>query len=181
MKRILWLCCLVLLLSSCIPLAMLRPATPTRGTDITVGGSVLIPVGSGATVSGLPYLAFSRGDGDSEFNLSAQLGIRGGIKQKLSDGFSIDAGVTLPFLFLFPSSVGIPFAVDGALIIGLEPFYLSPRIQWLGFGINNSFASGFLYQVAAGYSDPAWIAEVGATFSGQGGGVLLGVSAGLRF
>ena len=160
---------------------MLRPAAPVQGTSITVGGSVLVPVGLSGGAGGLPYLAFARGDGDTEFNISAQLGIRGGIKQKLSDGFSIDAGVTLPFLFLFPSSVGIPIAVDGGVIIGLEPFYLSPRIQWIGFGINNSFASGFLYQVSAGISDPSWIAELGATFSPPSAGVLLSISGGFKF
>jgi hypothetical protein len=54
-------------------------------------------------------------------------------------------------------------------------------VQWLGFSANNSFFSGLLYQVAAGISDPGWIAELGATFGGEGGGVLLGISAGFKF
>jgi hypothetical protein len=181
MKHLIWLG-LGLLLSGCIPLAMMRPAAPVHGNDITVGASALIPVVTGSNTGGgfLPYLAFARGDGETEFNLSTQLGIRAGLKQKLTDGFSVDVGAVLPFLFLVTPTVGLPIILDGGLIIGLDAFYLSPRVQWLGFSINNSFASGLLYQVAAGFSDPGWIAEAGVTIV-PGSGALITVSGGLRF
>jgi len=172
----------LILLSGCIPVAMLRPAAPENGSSFTVGGSAVVPLASG-TIPGaivLPYLAFARGDGETEFNLSAQLGLRGGIKQKIADGVSLDAGLTIPYILVSGGGTGTPLAIDGGIIVGVDQFYVSPRVQWIGFTVNNSLQGGVLYQVAAGYSDAGLIFELGGTFSG-GGGVLLEISAAARF
>jgi hypothetical protein len=88
---------LSLLLAGCFPVAVLRSPEPVRGTELSLGGSLFpapIPY-SRYPVWGLPYLGYAWGDGSTEFNLSAQIGPRFGVKQALAPGLSLDAGLTL--------------------------------------------------------------------------------------
>lgn len=169
---------LLFLFTGCIPIAMLRSPEPARGTAITAGGSLIFGSGS-SQFAALPYLALARGDGDTELNLSAQFGVRAGLKQRISEGLSFDAGLTVPPFFLINNFTGLPLGIDAGVIWGIEGFYLSPRLQWLGFNIGNQTFSGLLYQVSLGYSQTEWITEFSSLFNS--GGALFSVSAALRF
>ena len=78
MRALVW--GLVLLLSACVPVAMLRPPEPARGLEVSAGGSLLNnPFGGQNPVIALPYLAVAVGDGVLEYNFSVQWGLRGGV------------------------------------------------------------------------------------------------------
>lgn len=169
----------LVLFTGCIPLAMLRSPEPTKGTAVTAGGSLLFATGGSGQFAVLPYLALARGDGESEFNFSVQFGVRAGLKQRIGDGLSFDAGLTVPPFFLISNFTGLPLGIDAGIIWGLENFYVSPRLEWLGFNIGSQTFSGLLYQLSLGYAQPEWITEFSSLFNS--GGAIFSVSAALRF
>jgi hypothetical protein len=94
MRALVW--GLVLLLSACFPVAMLRPPEPAKGLEVSVGGSLFNnPFGNQYPIIPLPYLAVAVGDGVLEYNFSVQWGLRGGVKLGLGPGLALDAGLTL--------------------------------------------------------------------------------------
>jgi hypothetical protein len=105
-----------LLLTACVPVAMLRPPEPARGLEVSVGGSVLNnPFGEQNPVIALPYLAVAFGDGELEYNFSVQWGLRGGVKLGLGPGLALDAGLTVSPAFGEGAdwSRGVPAVLDG--------------------------------------------------------------------
>ena len=107
---------LVLLLTACVPVAMLRPPEPARGLEASLGVSLFAnPFASENRdpVLPLPYLAVAQGDGQVEFNFSIQWGLRGGVKLGLGPGLALDAGLTVPPLFVADWSQGVPVVLDG--------------------------------------------------------------------
>ncbi|WP_027891967.1 hypothetical protein [Calidithermus chliarophilus] len=165
-------------LSGCLPVSVLRTPEPVDGSSVSVGLSGVVSTGGGGGV--LPYLAFARGDGETEFNVSAQLGVRAGVKQRLEPGLSLDAGLTLPYVLFVPETVGIPVVVDVGLLAGLEAFYLSPRVQWVGFSVDGQAVSGWVYQLTGGYAFSTYVLELSYLGSFQGGGGLFSLSAAMR-
>jgi hypothetical protein len=114
MRALVW--GLVLLLSACVPVAMLRPPEPARGLEVSAGGSLLNnPFGGQNPVIALPYLAVAVGDGVLEYNFSVQWGLRGGVKLGLGPGLALDAGLTVPPAFGEGAdwSQGVPVVLDG--------------------------------------------------------------------
>jgi hypothetical protein len=171
---------LLLLLTACVPVAMLRPPEPARGLEVSVGGSVLNnPFGEQNPVIALPYLAVAFGDGELEYNFSVQWGLRGGVKLGLGPGLALDAGLTVPPAFGEGAdwSRGVPVVLDGGLILGGEGFYFSPRLHLIGVP---GSGGGLGYQLSLGAYRRDWVAEVGA-MGGFGGGFLLSLSAAWRF
>ncbi len=90
---------LVLGLSGCVPVAMLRPPEPARGTEWSLGGTLSAnPFGGRSPVLLLPYLGYAQGDGVWEYNLSLQWGLRGGVKLGLTPGVAwMRASPSRPF------------------------------------------------------------------------------------
>lgn len=169
-----------MLLTACVPVAMLRPPEPARGLEVSVGGSVLNnPFGEQNPVIALPYLAVAFGDGELEYNFSVQWGLRGGVKLGLGPGLALDAGLTVPPAFGEGAdwSRGVPVVLDGGLILGGEGFYFSPRLHLIGVP---GSGGGLGYQLSLGAYRRDWVAEVGA-MGGFGGGFLLSLSAAWRF
>ena len=178
MRALVW--GLLLLLTACVPVAMLRPPEPARGLEVSVGGSVLNnPFGEQNPVIALPYLAVAFGDGELEYNFSVQWGLRGGVKLGLGPGLALDAGLTVPPAFGEGAdwSRGVPVVLDGGLILGGEGFYFSPRLHLIGVP---GSGGGLGYQLSLGAYRRDWVAEVGA-MGGFGGGFLLSLSAAWRF
>ncbi len=173
---------LVLLLSACAPVAMLRPPEPARGLEASLGASLFAnPFASGNRdpVLPLPYLAVAVGDGVLEYNFSVQWGLRGGVKLGLGPGLALDAGLTVPPAFGEGAdwSRGVPVVLDGGAILGGDGFYFSPRLHLIGVP---GSGGGLGYQLSLGAYRRDWVAEVGA-LGGFGGGFLLSLSAAWRF
>ncbi|MBW6394056.1 hypothetical protein KQ693_02090 [Thermus sp. PS18] len=166
---------LALVLAGCLPVAVLRTPEPVSGRSLAFG---LSAVGVEGGVGFLPYAAYAQGDGQTEYNFSVQMGFRAGIKQALAPGFSLDMGLTLPPLL---GGGGVPLALDAGLLVGLGDVYLSPRVHWIGFQSQNTSVSGLLYQATLGYAGEGFLGEGSILFSGQGGGLILVVSAAARF
>jgi hypothetical protein len=178
---------LLLLLTACVPVAMLRPPEPARGLEVSVGGSVLNnPFGEQNPVIALPYLAVAFGDGELEYNFSVQWGLRGGVKLGLGPGLALDAGLTVPPAFGEGAdwSRGVPVVLDGGAILGGDGFYFSPRVLLIPVPTSSGSSWGWAWQAAwqasLGTYRRDWVAEVGA-MGGFGGGFLLSLSAAWRF
>jgi hypothetical protein len=172
---------LVLGLSGCVPVAMLRPPEPARGTEWSLGGTLLAnPFGGQSPVLLLPYLGYAQGDGVWEYNLSLQWGLRGGVKLGLAPGVALDAGLTLPPVLGEGAdwSQGVPVDLDGGVILGGGGYYLSPRLHLLGVP---GRGWGLAYQLSAGVYGGEWLGEIGALGGFGGAGVLLSLSAAWRF
>lgn len=166
---------LALALAGCLPVAVLRTPEPVSGRSLAFG---LSAVGVGGGVALLPYAAYAEGDGQTEYNLSVQMGFRAGVKRALAPGFSLDMGLTLPPLL---GGDGVPLALDAGLLLGLGDVYLSPRVHWIGFQSQDTSVSGLLYQATLGYAGEGFLGEGSLLFSGQEGGLMLVVSAAARF
>ncbi|BDG20081.1 hypothetical protein TthSNM11_22840 [Thermus thermophilus] len=168
---------LALVLSGCLPVAMLRPPEPARGAEFSLGAT-LMPNPSGGVLL-LPYLAHAEGDGTLEYNLSLQWGLRGGVKVGLAPGVALDAGLTLPPALGEGAdwSWGVPVVLDGGVILGGGGAYLSPRLHLLGV-LGGEW--GLAYQLSAGVYGGGWVAEVGALGAPGMSGVLLSLSAAWR-
>ncbi|BAW01899.1 putative lipoprotein [Thermus thermophilus] len=175
---------LALVLSGCLPVAMLRPPEPARGAEFSLGATLMPNPFANRDrypVLPLPYLAYAKGDGTLEYNLSLQWGLRGGVKVGLAPGVALDAGLTLP-----PdlgqgadwSRWGVPVVLDGGVILGGGGYYLSPRLHLLGV-LGGGW--GLLYQFSAGVYGGNWVAEVGALGGPGMDGVLFSLSAAWRF
>jgi hypothetical protein len=189
MRALVW--GLVLLLTACFPVAMLRPPEPTKGLEVSAGGSLLnnpqddSPFGGQNSVIALPYLAVAQGDGQVEFNFSIQWGLRGGVKLGLGPGLALDAGLTV--LPLFGEGAdwrwGVPVVLDGGAILGGDGFYFSPRVLLIGVLTSGGGSwEVWAWQASLGTYRRDWVAEVGA-LGGFGGneGLLIHLSAAWRF
>ncbi|RIH88160.1 hypothetical protein Mlute_00731 [Meiothermus luteus] len=168
-----------LFLTGCIPIATLRTPEVVQGRQFTLGGSLIASRDAGGALV-LPYAAYAFGDGNVEYNFSVQMGLRAGIKWAVEPGLSLDVGGTLPPLIV---AEGLPLAGDIGLLIGLDPFYLSPRLHGIAFQSNNTTLrslGALVYQLSLGYRGESFLTEVGL-MGGFGGGALLSFSAGARF
>jgi hypothetical protein len=194
MRALVW--GLVLLLTACVPVAMLRPPEPARGLEVSVGGSLFNNPFANRDqypVMPLPYLAVAFGDGELEYNFSVQWGLRGGVKLGLGPGLALDAGLTLLPL---DWSRWVPVDLDGGVILGGEGFYFSPRVHltprvrvYIG-GVSDSGGDTWylLWQASLGIYRQDWAAEIGILtrtlgFEGFGvdGGSRIYLSAAWRF
>jgi hypothetical protein len=184
MRALVW--GLVLLLSACVPVAMLRPPEPARGLEASLGVSLSAnPFANQDPVRLLPYLAVAVGDGELEYNFSIQWGLRGGVKLGLGPGLALDAGLTVPPLFGERAdwSKGAPVVLDGGAILGGDGFYFSPRVHRIGIPTPGGGSWGvWVWQASLGTYRRDWVAEVGA-LGGFGGneGLLIHLSAAWRF
>ena len=181
MRALIW--GLVLLLTACFLVAMLRPPEPAKGLEVSAGGSLLNnPFGGQDPVTALPYLAVAQGDGQVEFNFSIQWGLRGGVKLGLGPGLALDAGLTVPPLFGADWSQGVPVVLDGGAILGGDGFYFSPRVHLIGVPTSGGGSWGWAWQASLGTYRRDWVAEVGAMggFGGDGS-LLIYLSAAWRF
>ncbi|SDE49615.1 hypothetical protein SAMN04488243_102108 [Thermus arciformis] len=172
---------LALVLSGCLPVAMLRPPEPARGAEFSLGATLMPnPFGGQSPVLLLPYLAYAEGNGTFEYNLSLQWGLRGGVKVGLAPGVALDAGLTLPPVSGEGAdwSQGVPVVLDGGVILGGGGYYLSPRLHLLGVPGEEW---GLAYQLSAGVYGGDWVAEVGALGGPGLTGVLFSLSAAWRF
>jgi hypothetical protein len=134
MRALVW--GLVLLLTACVPVAMLRPPEPARGLEVSVGGSLFNNPFANRDeypIIPLPYLAVAFGDGELEFNFSIQWGLRGGVKLGLGSGLALDAGLTLLPFDEGQWSRGVPVVLDGGVILGGDGFISPPGFTSLGF------------------------------------------------
>ena len=182
MRALIW--GLVLLLTACFLVAMLRPPEPAKGLEVSAGGSLLNnPFGGQDPVTALPYLAVAQGDGQVEFNFSIQWGLRGGVKLGLGPGLALDAGLTVPPLFGADWSQGVPVVLDGGAILGGDGFYFSPRVHLIRAPTPGGGSWGWAWQAAwqasLGTYRRDWVAEVGAL--GGFGRLLVHLSAAWRF
>lgn len=172
-----------LLLSGCLPVAMLRPPEPARGAEFSLGATLMPNPFANRDrypVLPLPYLAYAEGNGTLEYNLSLQWGLRGGVKVGLAPGVALDAGLTLPPALGEGAdwSQGVPVVLDGGVILGGGGYYLSPRLHLLGVP---GQGWGLAYQLSAGVYGGGWVAEVGALGGPGLTGVLFSLSAAWRF
>jgi len=183
MRALVW--GLVLLLTACVPVAMLRPPEPTKGLEVSAGGSLLNnPFGGQNPVIALPYLAVAVGDGVLEYNFSVQWGLRGGVKLGLGPGLALDAGLTVPPAFGEGAdwSQGVPVVLDGGAILGGDGFYFSPRVHLIGVPTSGGGSWGWAWQASLGTYRRDWVAEVGALGGFRGdGSLLIHLSAAWRF
>jgi hypothetical protein len=184
MRALVW--GLVLLLSACFPVAMLRPPEPTKGLEVSAGGSLLNnPFGGQNPVIALPYLAVAQGDGQVEFNFSIQWGLRGGVKLGLGPGLALDAGLTVPPAFGEGADWrwGVPVVLDGGAILGGDGFYFSPRVHLIGVLTSGGGSwRVWAWQASLGTYRRDWVAEVGALGGFEGNGsLLIHLSAAWRF
>ena len=181
MRALVW--GLLLLLTACVPVAMLRPPEPARGLEVSVGGSLLSDPFSGQSpVMALPYAGVAYGDGNLEYNFSVQWGLRGGVKLGLGPGLALDAGLTVPPAFGEGAdwSQGVPVVLDGGVILGGEGVYFSPRVHLIGVPGSGGGTWSLAWQASLGTYRRDWVAEVGA-MGGFGGGFLASLSAAWRF
>lgn len=179
MRALVW--GLVLLLTACVPVAMLRPPEPARGLEASLGVSLFA---NQNPVLLLPYLAVAQGDGQVEFNFSIQWGLRGGVKLGLGPGLALDAGLTVPPLFGEGAdwSQGVPVVLDGGAILGGDGFYFSPRVHLIGVPTSGGGSWGWAWQASLGTYRRDWVAEVGALGGFRGdGSLLIHLSAAWRF
>jgi hypothetical protein len=185
MRALVW--GLVLLLSACVPVAMLRPPEPARGLEASLGASLFANPFANQDqypVLLLPYLAVAQGDGQVEFNFSIQWGLRGGVKLGLGPGLALDAGLTVPPLFGEGAdwSQGVPVVLDGGAILGGDGFYFSPRVHLIGVPTSGGGSWGWAWQASLGTYRRDWVAEVGALGGfGGNGSLLIHLSAAWRF
>jgi hypothetical protein len=167
----------VLVLSGCVPVAVLRTPEVTSGQSLSFGLSALFSQGQFGVI---PVFSYAQGDGEREYNLSAQTGLRLGVKQRLADGLSLDAGTTVPYVIFSSDSTGIPLALDLGLLAGVEQFYFSPRVHLIGFVTNNQSFSGWIYQLTGGYAFEGFVLELSYLGSFQGSGSLFSISGAMR-
>jgi hypothetical protein len=179
---------LVLLLTACVPVAMLRPPEPARGLEVSVGGSLFNNPFANRNqypIMPLPYLAVAFGDGELEYNFSVQWGLRGGVKLGLGPGLALDAGLTLLPL---DWSRWAPVDLDAGVILGGDGFYFSPRVHLIGVPTSGGGSWEWAWQASLGTYRQDWAAEIGILtrtlgFEGFGvdGGSRIYLSAAWRF
>ncbi|ADR36783.1 hypothetical protein [Oceanithermus profundus] len=170
---------LLALLNACLPVATFETAEPADGQQVVVGLTGVVAVSSDAPVGGLPYLAYRWGNGETEFSVSTQIGLRGGVKQKVADRFSVAAGLTVPWA-VFSSSGGpsLPFTVDAEAL-----FQATDELTVIGRGMYaavSDFGGAWLGGASVVYRQDRWLFEGGFLMSSEGNPIL-SVSAGYRF
>ncbi len=170
---------LALLLSACLPVATFETATPVNGQQFTAGLTGVLVVDSSTPAGALPYLAYRWGDGTTEFSVSTQVGLRGGVKQKLDERFSIAAGLTVPWL-IFSSSDGpaLPFTFDAALLV-----QATEELTVIGRGMYASLSDlggTWLAGASVVYRQQSWLFEGGFLYASDGR-PMISVSAGYSF
>jgi len=170
---------LLVLLNACVPVATFETSEPADGQQVVVGLTGVVAVSADGTVGGLPYLAYRWGNGETEFSVSTQIGLRGGVKQKLADRFSIAAGFTVPWaVFVFSGGSSLPFTVDAEAL-----FQVTDGLTVIGRGMYagvSDFGNAWLGGASVVYHQDGWLFEGGFLVSSEGN-PLLSVSAGYRF
>jgi len=170
---------LLTLLASCLPVATLETAEPADGQQVVVGLTGVAGVSADAPVGALPYLAYRWGDGTTEFSVSTQIGIRGAVKQKLAERFSVAAGLTVPWAVLSSAGgPGLPFTLDAEAL-----FQATDELTVIGRGMYaavSDFGSAWLGGASVVYRQDRWLFEGGFLMSSEGNPIL-SVSAGYRF
>jgi len=171
---------LLFLLSGCLPVASLQMARPLNGHGVTFGLTAVVGNGDQPSVAALPYVAYAWGNGSTEFSVSTQVGLRGGVKQQVASNVSIAGGLTIPWLiFSQGAQGGLPFTADAALLYEPTPgLTLAGRgmYAYLGAELGNTWLGGG--SVTYAYQD--WLFEGGLLFS-QEGRPLFSVSAAYHF
>ncbi|WP_456481173.1 hypothetical protein [Oceanithermus sp.] len=167
------------LLTACLPVASLQVAEPVDGRQIVVGLTGVTALSSDSPGAGaMPYLAYVWGNGNTEFSISTQIGLRGGVKQKVADGFSVAGGLTLPWLVFTDGTSGLPFTADVALLADV-----APGVTVAGRGMYvymPDLASTWLGGASLLYRQEPWMFE-GGFLVGQDGSPLLSLSAAYGF
>lgn len=167
------------LLTACLPVANLQVAEPVDGQQIVVGLTGVTALSSDSPgVGAMPYLAYAWGNGNTEFSISTQIGLRGGVKQKVADGFSVAGGLTLPWAIFTDGSTGLPFTADVALLADV-----APGVTVAGRGMYAYMADlGNVWLGGASllYRQGPWMFE-GGFLMGQDGSPLLSLSAAYGF
>ena len=170
---------LLALLNACLPVATFEVADPADGQQVVVGLTGVVAVSADGAVGGLPYLAYRWGDGETEYSVSTQIGLRGGVKQKLADRFSIAAGLTVPWAFFgLWDGPSPPFTVDAGAL-----FQVTDGLTVIGRGMYaavSDFGNAWLGGASVVYHQDGWLFEGGFLVSSEGN-PLLSVSAGYRF
>ncbi len=172
---------LILALAGCLPVASLQTAAPVSGSQVTVGLTAVANADSNNfSVGALPYLAYAWGNGRTEFSVSTQIGLRGGVKQLLAENVSLAGGLTIPWLiFSGDWGNGTPFTADAALLYDAgENLTLALRgmYAYLSADLGNAWLGGV--NLTYGYQN--WLFEGGVLFS-QSGSPLLNLSGAYRF
>lgn len=166
-------------LSACLPVATLETAAPVQGQQFTVGLTGVVAVSQDTPVGALPYLAYRWGNGETEFSVSTQIGIRGGIKQRVTETFSIAGGLTVPWaVFSSSGGPGVPFTADVALLV-----QATPELTVTGRGMYayvGDWGGTWLGGANLVYQQGAWLFEGGFLFSTDGNPIV-SASAGYRF
>jgi hypothetical protein len=169
---------LLLSLSACLPVAMLETATPVQGQQFTVGLTGVVAVSQDAPVGALPYLAYRWGDGETEFSVSTQIGLRGGIKQRVTDYVSVAGGLTVPWaVFTSAGGPAVPFTADAAVLV-----QATPELTVAGRGLYayvGDWGGTWLGGANLVYQQDLWLFEGGFLFSTDGNPIV-SVSAGYR-
>ncbi len=157
-------------LSACLPVATLETAVPVQGQQFTVGLTGVVAVDEDTPVGALPYLAYRWGNGETEFSVSTQIGLRGGIKQLVADNFSIAGGLTIPWaIFSSSDGPGIPFTADVALLV-----QATPELTLIGRGMFASLSElGRTWLGGANlvYRQGPWLFEGGFLYSFDGNSI----------
>lgn len=170
---------LLVLLAACVPVATLETAQPVEGQQAVVGLTGSVISGSDAPVALLPYLAYRWGNGTTEFSISTQIGIRGAVKQKLADRFSVEAGLTLPWaLFASANAPSLPLTLDTAAL-----FQASEELTLIGRGMYatlSDYGGTWMGGASVVYGQERWLFEGGFLLAYQGG-LVLSFSSGYRF
>jgi len=167
---------LLFLLTGCLPVASLQMARPLNGHGVTFGLTAVTGIGDQPSVAALPYVAYAWGNGSTEFSVSTQVGLRGGVKQQIASGVSIAGGLTIPWLIF---SEGMSFTADAALLYEPTPgLTLAGRgmYAYLGAELGNAWLGG----ASLTYAYQGWLFEGGLLFS-QEGRPLFSVSAAYHF
>ncbi len=166
------------LLTACLPVANLQTAEPIDGQEIVVGATGIAMISDEVAGGGLPYLAYVWGNGETEFSVSTQIGLRGGLKQKVADGFSVAAGITLPWVLFFDREAGFPFTADVALLADVDPkITVSGRAMFVNLA---DLGQTWLGGASVLYREDRWMFE-GGFLIGQDGVPFLNVSVAYGF
>jgi len=172
---------LATILAGCLPVASLQTAAPVSGSQVTVGLTAVANADSNNfSVGALPYLAYAWGNGKTEFSVSTQIGLRGGVKQLLAENVSLAGGLTIPWLiFSGDWGNGLPFTADAALLYDAAPnltLALRGMYAYLSADLGNAWLGG----VNLTYGYDAFMFEGGVLFS-QSGNPLVSLSGAYRF
>jgi len=172
---------LALLLTGCLPVATLQTAVPVSDSQVIVGLTAVANADSNNFNAGaMPYLAYVWGDGKTEFSISTQIGLRGGVKQLLAENVSLAGGLTIPWLlFTTDWQSSLPFTIDTALLYDVNPnltLALRGMYGYLSADLGNAWLGG----VNLTYGYDAWLFEGGVLIS-QSGSPLISLSGAYRF